>query len=530
MSTTDSFIAASHEQFERLWHRLRGASVPKVIASCFSPGRINLIGEHVDYMGGRVLPAAVDVGTCVLVAVDLDASSSPSHANDASSSPSDANDDSAASVVTIWCPAQASRDGAHMSYTASWSQLTRWADDVASIYDGVADVVAARTSTAAVQFRKRIAEECKVVSWAAYVIGALVDGIAVGRRLGRASKPLPPGAVVFFAGNVPIGAGLSSSAALCVALVSAIGYASSDPNSVALAGSPAAEQDSHRTAIALRSQQIEHRFCGVFCGIMDQYASLHGKPGALLEVDCAALTHIVHPVGPLFAVRGPVDDAWQCSLWLVNSMVQHQLGEEYNAIRREMAEAVAAIGHAYAHGAVAFDVVAHARAARRTPATCPVLEPFREAVASSRAFAALEHVASEVQRTDDFIAVLHHLSHVTEAPAVAADCKHLGQLLDATHESLATRLHVSTEHLDFVHDTAAKLSTDSRDCRCLGSRMMGGGFGGCVLLLIESRPAPHPACALFFQELQNAFRDRYQLTCAVYGPVLPVAGTIVTRC
>jgi galactokinase len=257
--------------------------------------------------------------------------------------------------------------------------------------------------------------------------------------------------------TVPVGSGLSSSAAIEV--------------STALAVLGGREVD--RTELARLAQRAEREFVGMPCGIMDQYVSVFGERGKAIRIDCRTVTHE--------AVTLPEE----VSLVAVNSLVKHDLGaSEYPVRVRECAEAVSFIQQAYPAVNSLRDV--SSEILDRVSADMPDVV-YRRA----------HHVVSEDERVIRF----------TDACA-REDCFEMGRLFLASHRSLQHDYEVSCEELDFLVDTASDFSG------VYGSRMTGGGFGGCTVNLI----APERVAA-FKQHITAAYRRRYDITPAIYDCV-----------
>jgi galactokinase len=258
-------------------------------------------------------------------------------------------------------------------------------------------------------------------AWTDYVAG-------VAAILGQDGVPVA-GADLMIASDVPMGAGVSSSAALEVATAHAL---------LALSGRSATPLQ-----IALWAQAAENRFVGMPCGLMDQFASAHGVDGAALLLDCRARTGRPLPL--------PADAAFL----VINSMVRHaHVGGAYAERRQDCEEAAALMGVAALR-----DV---------TPEKLEVLQGTLPPRVARRA----RHVVSEIARVE------------AAAVAIAAgDLARLGALMNASHHSLQHDMEVSIEALD-------RLAGIARAAPGIhGARMMGGGFGGCVIALAARHQA-----------------------------------------
>ena len=257
--------------------------------------------------------------------------------------------------------------------------------------------------------------------WARYVLGVLVGCRSQGMQAG----PLD----MLIDSNVPLGGGLSSSAALEVATATLI-------EAVTGRSLPPVEK-------ALLCQQAEHRFAGVPCGIMDQFSSVFGRRDHLMLLDCRSTE--ITPV--------PLTDP-QVQVLIINTNVKHELtGGEYAERRGQCELAAKRLGVASLRDAT-WDLLADHSAA---------LEP----VLARRA----RHVIGEIERT------------VQAAEAIAAgDWKQMGQLMAASHDSLRDDYEVSCRELDLLVELAGQQAPGA----VIGSRMTGGGFGGCTVSLVSS--------------------------------------------
>jgi galactokinase len=247
----------------------------------------------------------------------------------------------------------------------------------------------------------------------------------------RAGVPFR-GVDVVFGGNIPDGAGLSSSAALCCGFAFAIAGLLQLPMT--------------RLEMARIAQYAEHRFAGVMCGIMDQYASLLGMAGHALLLDCRSLTHQTVPWNP---------SGYQ--LVLADTKVKHALASTAYNQRRAACEAVVTwVKQRYPSVQALRDV------------TEPMLAGVEDALGTD-ALVKARFVVREMQRVQAAVKCMQD--------ARWAD---FGKLLSQTHWALSTEYEVSCEELDFLVLEAEE------EKGVIGSRMMGGGFGGCTLNLVEN--------------------------------------------
>ncbi len=254
--------------------------------------------------------------------------------------------------------------------------------------------------------------------WIRYVYGVCCEIVKRGGKV--------EGFDTVFSGSVPAGAGLSSSAALESVFAFAINDLFND-NSI------------DKFELARIGQSTEHNYCGVKCGIMDQFASIFGKKDHLMRLDCRSMEFEYYPF-----------DAKGYKLVLVNSKVKHALVDSPYNKRRESCERVAAaLGQPSLRGA-----------------TLESLATVKDKV-SEEDFKRATFVVGEEQR----------VYNVCEA-LKAGDFETVGVNVYATHEGLSKDYEVSCVEIDFLVDVA-------RECGVTGSRIMGGGFGGCTINLVK---------------------------------------------
>lgn len=340
-----------------------------------APGRVNVIGEHVDYNGGWVLPAAIDRHLLLAVAP---------------------RSDNRVRLAT--------------------------AD-----FEGLIEFEGSDLAPGAAR------------DWSRYVRGVLA-GLA---RAGHAV----PGFDACVVSSIPVGGGLSSSAALEAA--------------TALAGLALTGADMDRFALAKLCQRAEHDYAGVPCGIMDQAAVLCCTAGHLLLLDCESETFTHTPMP---------DQAW--SLLVINSGVSHELASGEYAQRRAACEEAArrlrvpSLRHVVAEGL---------GAALEFPG---LTEEMRRCV---------RHVVTENDRTLRCVSALR-----------VGNLALAGSLLNASHDSLRDDYRVSCPELDFIAATA------QAEPEVAGCRMTGGGFGGSCVALVRL-----DATSEVMQRIRSAFAARY---------------------
>lgn len=260
--------------------------------------------------------------------------------------------------------------------------------------------------------------------WATYVMGMC----ALMKQSGYEVQ----GFDMVIGGNIPVGSGLSSSAALSVAIGTAIS---------GLFGFQIPKKN-----IVLYAQKSEHLYAGVKCGIMDPYASAFGANGKALLLDCRSNTHEEIPV-----------NLGEYSLILVNSKVKHSLADSAYNKRREACEESVKILQSE------FPEIHTLRDLKNSD-----LEKVKQLL-PSELFPKAKHVITECARVHEAAAALQ-----------SRDLVSFGKLLNASHQSLSQDFEVSCPELDFLADKAQALDF------VLGTRMMGGGFGGCTINLVKT--------------------------------------------
>jgi galactokinase len=269
--------------------------------------------------------------------------------------------------------------------------------------------------------------------WSDYVVG-------VAKMLLRSGHQLR-GANLLIDGNVPQGAGLSSSASIEVA----VGYAfldSAGPGSDQKQGS--GENKIDRTLLALLCQQAENEFVGARCGIMDQFVSSHGERGKALLLDCRSLEFRTLPL------------PGEVALTICNTMVKHSIAQgEYNQRRAECEAGVRALSK-----------------------YLPNLRALRDVTAED--FAKYSHELPEtvMRRCRHVITENARVLRAEEA-LIPGDLPAFGELMRESHRSLRDDFEVSCYELDLMVDLASYAEG------VFGARMTGGGFGGCTIALVE---------------------------------------------
>ncbi|MCF0181934.1 MAG: galactokinase [Muribaculaceae bacterium] len=284
--------------------------------------------------------------------------------------------------------------------------------------------------------------------WARYIFGVCRETIKRGFTV--------KGFDTVFAGNVPLGAGLSSSAALESCFAFALNDLFND-NKI------------EKFELALIGQSTEHNYCGVNCGIMDQFASVFGKKNCLMRLDCRSLEHEYFP----FEAQG-------YKLVLVDSKVKHELVDSPYNKRRQSCERVAA--------KLGMETLRDADMA--------MLDAIKAEI-SEEDYMRARFVIGEKQRVLDVCDALQK-----------GDFETVGARMYATHEGLSKDYEVSCVELDFLNDVA-------RECGVTGSRIMGGGFGGCTINLVKDELYDN-----FIATAKVKFNEKYGHEPAIYPVVI----------
>jgi galactokinase len=356
--------------------------VPDVVAS--SPGRINLIGEHLDYNGGWVLPAAID------------------------------------KKITF--------------------AVGRRADQVCHLYS--MDYEALEI----VPLDKVVSSE---KSWVNYLLGVVEQF--------QKEQPLPSGFNVVLGGDIPLGAGLSSSAAVEAGLAFAL-------NELFDLKKP-------RMELVKMAQRAENQFVGVQCGIMDMFASMMGQQGKVIRLDCRSLDYEYFP----FDFKG-------IKIVLCDTGVKHSLADgQYNIRRQQCEEGVSVLRKHNATIATLRDV----------PLT--FLKQYKEDMPPI-VYQRCSYVVKEIARVKAACKDL-----------LKGDLEAFGQKMYDTHTGLSHYYEVSCPELDFLVKKAKK------NTAVFGSRMMGGGFGGCTINLVKTDAIPQ-----FIEDMKTAYFEKYDIDLKTY--------------
>jgi galactokinase len=340
---------------EQLRHSFKEIFGHKPDELFFSPGRVNLIGEHIDYNGGLVLPAAISLG--------------------------------------IWAAVRRRKDSKINVYAASYAEHCHLDAD-------------------------RVTDLSTIPAWGKYIAGMLAKASTRVKEV--------KGADIYLYSTLPIGAGLSSSAAL-----------------ECLTGMVFAEKyyRKHLLELALDAQQAEHEYAGVPCGIMDQYVIAFGKKNHAILLDCAELKHVY------------VDARMKkYSLVIINSNFPRSLAQsKYKERREECDRALEAI-----------------RAFTPAEDLCHANQLALAYLEDDLLYSRAKHAITEQLRVQVAVKYLEE-----------GDMENFGFQLTSSHRSLSNDYEVSSPELDAIVHFATHHGA------CLGARMTGAGFGGCCIALVE---------------------------------------------
>ncbi|MCI7515279.1 MAG: galactokinase [Bacteroidales bacterium] len=275
-------------------------------------------------------------------------------------------------------------------------------------------------------------------SWARYIFGVCRETIKRGGKIS--------GFDTVFAGDVPLGAGMSSSAALESTFAYALDYLFN--------------LGIDKFELARIGQSTEHNYCGVNCGIMDQFASVFGKKGNLMRLDCRSMEFEYFPFDP---------GKYGYKLVLLNSRVKHELvGSPYNDRRASCERVAKVLGQEFLRGA-----------------TMDQLDAIKDQI-SEEDYMRARYVIGEENRVLDVCDALQK-----------GDYETVGERMYETHWGMSKDYEVSCEELDF-------LATVAKECGVTGSRIMGGGFGGCTINLVKEE-----LYDAFIAKAKSSFAEKY---------------------
>ncbi len=289
--------------------------------------------------------------------------------------------------------------------------------------------------------------------WASYIYGVVQEMKKRGANV--------PAFDCVFGGDVPLGAGLSSSAALeCVT-----GFAINELYNLGF----------DRKDLAVIGQMTEHNYIGVKCGIMDQFASLFGEKGKVIRLDCRSMEYVLEPFNPV-----------GYKVVLIDSMVKHTLASsEYN-VRRAQCEVGVSIVAKHAEGIESLRDV-----------TMDMLNTYQSEM-DEMVYRRCRYVIEENQRLIDGCKALSD-----------GDYNLFGTKMFGSHDGLSKDYEVSCKELDFIANIGR--NTDG----VLGARMMGGGFGGCVINVVKDA-----AYDAYVDDIKNKFNAEFNMAPRVIDVVI----------
>ena len=287
-------------------------------------------------------------------------------------------------------------------------------------------------------------------SWKNYVLGVVWGILQKNKKIGNFK--------LMFSGNIPLGAGLSSSAAL--------------ENSIVFALNELFHLKLSKSEMLEISVQSEHLFAGVLCGVMDQFASLNGKSNQAILLDTLTLSHQYIPL-----------ELGDYELLLLNTNVKHQLSDSPYNQRKEQCK-------------MGFKLLQS-----KFPLLASLSHTNLEQLAVVK-----DKMSKVVYQRCQYVIEENDRVKASKIAIERKDWKSFGELLFASHKGLKNLYKVSCEELDFLVDLAVEQNG------VLGSRMMGGGFGGCTLNLVhrDKREA-------FVEEATQRYKEKFGLKLDCYS-------------
>jgi len=347
----------------------------------FSPGRINIIGEHTDYNDGFVFPAAVNKG--IIAAI------------------------------------QKTEANTSKAFAIDKQEMVAFSlDNLNPMAQG---------------------------SWENYILGVIAEIQKLNITLGNFN--------IAFAGDIPGGAGMSSSAAL--------------ENSVVYGLNKLFDLGLSKHDMILISQKAEHNYVGVKCGIMDQYASMFGIENHALLLDCRTVESTPFEI-----------NFKNHELILLNTNVKHSLSDSAYNDRRSVCESISEMLQ---------------------------IKALRDASESD-----LQGIKDKItpENYQKALFVIQENDRAVRASQAmkADDLETLGELIYASHDGLQNQYKVSCEELDFLVEQARL------NGHVLGARMMGGGFGGCTINLVAKNEAD-----TFKANASKAYKEKFNKDCSIYA-------------
>lgn len=298
------------------------------------------------------------------------------------------------------------------------------------------------------------------ISWANYLLGVIAQFQKANYQI--------KGFDLVYGGNIPIGAGVSSSAAVECGLAFALNHIFS--------------LGAEKFSLVKMAQKAEHEYAGVMCGIMDQFASMFGKQNYAVKLDCRSLEYEYYHLNM---------DGYRIVLY--DTQVKHSLASsEYNTRRKECERGVALLKKHYPEVNSLRDV------------TISMLEQHKDEL-DPVTFKRCSYVVNENNRVEE---ACRHLE--------AGDMRSFGKEMYASHEGLQHNYEVSCPELDFLVDLARGSEA------VLGARMMGGGFGGCTINIVSV-----DGLEAFTKKVEEAYQAKFGVQPKTYIAEIVDGGSLV---
>ena len=282
-------------------------------------------------------------------------------------------------------------------------------------------------------------------SWKNYIIGVVAEILKTGKEITNFN--------CVFSGDIPIGSGLSSSAAL--------------ENSMALGCNELFDLKFDKMELVYLSQKAEHNFVGVKCGIMDQYASMLGRKNHLIFLDCKTVTSELTPI-----------DLRDYEILLINTNVKHALAESGYNDRYAICQKITKMIGKPSLREVSFDEL-------KSIKTKISLSDYNKGL----------YILEENHRVLECMRALK-----------ANDLEEVGRILFLSHHGQSRLYDISCEELDFLVDQAKQSK------EVLGARMMGGGFGGCTINVVKKQ-----GIEAFKARITDRYKERFNKDCSIYN-------------
>jgi galactokinase len=467
LPSIQGLIRKAQELFHQIYSTNDSSTNYQYYYCTVAPGRVNLIGEHVDYTGGFVLPFAIEYSTVVYGYVRIHNNNNNNNNNNSSS------------------------DKNRLRFVSDRNPT----DHVCIENFTLEDVIHGWKPQDSSSDKK----------WTNYIIGTVKEYIPILLTT-NTNNNISVDITFAITSNVPLGSGLSSSASLLVSIATFMECAlvstsqqqqqQLNHNNLLLdAAYPSTTKDSKSYDIlrALKCQQVEFHFCSTPCGIMDQFVSSAAQLQTLLLIDCESQTFTpVQPPPP-----PPLHDPTQEDICFVicNSHVKHDnVNGEYPIRVRQCQEALDII-QKKCMATNMLEIPTSLRHVTLQHLNLFTNEDNEESFQSSILYNRVRHVVTENQRVLDCTKALEK-----------GDWKTVGELMISSHESMKGDYEVSCTEIDSLVEWA-KVHPG-----VYGSRLTGGGFGGCTVTLCHNR---HHASTLI-STLQTKFQTTYGIQCTCF--------------